>query len=212
MQHSKRASIYVSDASIILAQRTPIISPTSPHDSLMSPSSETPDFIDHYAILELETHASAEDITSAFRRLRLVYFQSDATKYKALTTAFDVLRDPDARQAYDLNYRARAAAPSLSSIGEVMEQSKHERKDSAMGDDAGMAAVPEEEEMEITRSEDPNWALKRCQRLSEPLIGTRPYQSFVPVLEVYAQRCRHPTLKCSRPTYIGQVARNARPS
>lgn len=212
MQHSKRASIYVSDASIILAQRTPIVSPTSTHDSLLSPSTDTPDFVDHYAILELEPHASAEEITSAFRRLRVVYFQSDATKYKALTNGFDVLRDPDARQAYDLNYRARAAAPSsLSSIGEIMEQSKHERKDSAMGDDAPMETVPEEEDVAEARSNDPNWALKRHQRLSEPLIGTRPYQSFVPILEVYAERSRHPNLRCSRPAYVGLAAKNARP-
>ena len=212
MQHSKRASIYVSDASVILAQRTPLVSPTKQCDLLLSPSNDTPDFVDHYAILELEPHASAEDITSAFRRLRLVYFQSDATKYKALTTAFDVLRDPDARQDYDSSYRAHAAAPALSSIDEAMEQTKHERKDSAMGDDAGITAIPEEEDTEIVRSDDPNWGLKRHQRLSEPLIGTMAYASYVPILQAYAWRDRHPTWKCSRPTYVGQAARNATPS
>ncbi|KAF1851868.1 uncharacterized protein K460DRAFT_362633 [Cucurbitaria berberidis CBS 394.84] len=212
MQHSKRGSIYVSDASINLAQGTPIIASTSTHSLSSSPSNDIPDFVDHYANLELEPHASAEDITSAFRRLRVVYFQSDATKYKALTTAFDVLRDPDARQDYDANYRARAAARTLSNLGEDMEQSKHERKDSAMGDDAGMEAVPEEEDADVGRSEDQNWALKRHRRLFEPMIGTRLYQSYVPILEAYAQRSRHPTLKCSRPAYAGHFAKNARPS
>lgn len=214
MQHTKRASIYVSDASIILAHRTPLVSPLSPHDTLLSPSSEGgSDFVDHYAILELGPQASDDNITSAFRRLRGVYFQSDATKYKALTAAFDVLRDPEARQAYDLNYRARASAPSsLFSIGEVMEQSKHERKDSAMGDDAApMDTLEEEEDIEALRSLDPNWALRRHRRLYEPLMGTMPYQSYVPILSAYGDRRSHPFLKCTRPSYVGRMAGNARP-
>ncbi|KAH7392773.1 hypothetical protein BKA66DRAFT_411938, partial [Pyrenochaeta sp. MPI-SDFR-AT-0127] len=207
------ASIYVSDASIILAQRTPLVSPLSPHDSLLSPANEASDFVDHYAILELGPQASDDEITSAFRRLRVVYFQSDATKYKALTAAFDVLRDPEARQAYDLNYRARASvSSSLFSIGEVMEQSKHERKDSAMGDDAApMALLEEEEDIEAMRSLDPNWALKHHHRLYEPLMGTMPYQSYVPILSAYDGRTSHPLLRCNRPSYVGRVAGNARP-
>lgn len=206
MQHTKRASIYVSDASIILAQRAPIISPLSPQESLVSPSNDTSDFMDHYAILELQPQASAEQITSAFRRLRAAYFQSDAKKYKALTTAFDVLRDPDARQAYDFTYRQHALALTLNSISEAMESSKHERKDSAMGDDPPMAMLAEEEELEAMRNQDPNWRLKRHQMQYEPLIGTQPYQSYVPILVEYNGRRRHPTLKCSRPTYTGYSA------
>ncbi|KAF1835769.1 hypothetical protein BDW02DRAFT_495109 [Decorospora gaudefroyi] len=203
-QHSKRASIYVSDASIILAQRTPIVSPTSPSDSLLSPSSDSPDTIDHYTILEITPQASTEDIRAAYRRLRVVYFSSDAKKYRALQAAFDVLMDPEARQVYDANYQARAAAPcALSSIGEIIEQAKHGRKDSAHGDDH---VIPEEEEeVEPLRTGDPNWGLKRHRRTHEPLLGSEPYQSWVPLPTWFLPKGR-------QPTYVGHLARNAVPN
>ena len=210
MQHSKRASIYVSDASIILAQRAPIVSPVSSHDSLLSPSGEAADFIDHYSILQLGPEASDEEITSAFRQLRAVYFQSDATKYKALTAAFDLLRDPEARQAYDVMYHARATLLSLSGEEDVSEQVKHERKDSAMGDEAAkLAVLKEEEELEALRSQDPNWALKHHQQAPEPLVRKTPHQSYIPISVVYDARKSYPMRMCSRPTYIDSMARNA---
>lgn len=212
MQHNKRASIYVSDASIILAQRAPIMSPLSPEDSLASPSNDTPGFMDHYAILELQPQASAEEITSAFRRLRVVYFQSDAKKYKALTTAFDVLRDSEARHAYDFTYRQHAVALSLSGLTGTLESPKHERKDSAMGDDPPMPILEEEEDVEAMRSQDPNWGLRHHQMQREPLIGTQPYQSYIPILLEYDGRRRHPTWKCSRPTYVGYSAVHSMPN
>ncbi|KAH9875125.1 hypothetical protein J1614_004614 [Plenodomus biglobosus] len=205
MQHTKRASIYVSDASVILAQRTPIVSPTSTQDALLSPSNETLD-VDHYAILELDQQASTEDIKAAYRRLRVVYFQSDAKKYRALQAAFDTLLDPEARQAYDSSYTARAS--SLENA-----ESKHERKDSVTGTDAGIATVLEEEEedIEVARSQDPNWALKRHQRLYAPLIGTQPYWSHIPMSTLYNLRISTRS-NSRRPTYVGQLATMSLPN
>ncbi|KAL6710692.1 hypothetical protein ACN47E_007749 [Coniothyrium glycines] len=212
MQHSKRASIYVSDASILLTQRTPMVSPTSPHDSLLSPSNEEPS--DHYAILDVNINASEEEIRTAYRRLRVVYFQSDAKKYRALQAAFDTLMDPEARQAYDSSYPVHA--PAVTSTSELMEQPKHERKDSGHSSASRSAEMTimeeEEEDIEAMRNEDPNWALKRHQQSYDSVLGTEPYPSFVPVLQVYQFRVQHPSLKCRRPTYIGNYARNAWPN
>lgn len=199
MQHSKRASIYVSDASIILAQRAPIVSPTSSQDALLSPSNETLDCADHYAILELDPQATTEHVKSAYRRLRVVYFQSDAKKYRALQAAFDTLMDPQARQAYDADYIARAS--ELSSIGQVSEQSKHERKDSATYPDAAMAAVSEEEDSEEVRDLDPDWALKRYRHLHSTLSPSYHY-SNLPIATMYSTgNANFP--RCSRPVYVG---------
>ncbi|KAI8934725.1 hypothetical protein NX059_008415 [Plenodomus lindquistii] len=203
MQHTKRASIYVSDASIILAQRTPMVSPTSSQDALLSPSNETLD-VDHYAILELGPQASTDDIKAAYRRLRVVYFSSDAKKYRALQAAFDTLLDPEARQLYDSKY---AAAYALSA------DSKHERKDSVTGTDGGIATVLEEEEedIEAARSQDPNWGLKRHQRLYAPLIGTQPYWSHIPIATWHDLRnLDDPDSR--RPMYVGQIATMSLPN
>lgn len=188
------------------------MSPVSPHDSLSSPSNEG--FNDHYAILELSVHASDDDIRAAYRKLRVVYFQSDAKKYRALQAAFDTLMDPEARQAYDANY-CPAQSPAVASIDEIMEQPKHERKDSGhsvAGRITAMAILEEEEEVAAARDQDPNWALKRHQKLEDTIFGSEPYPSFVPVLQVYQYRTQHPLLKCRRPTYTGDLARNAWPN
>ena len=196
-QHSKRASIYVSDASILLQQRTPMVSPTSPTDSLLSPTGEFSEAIDHYAILDITPQATTDDVKAAYRRLRVLYFSSDAKKYQALQAAFTTLMDPEARQAYDANYQALS---SLSSIDGVM---KHGRQDSAHGDDA---AIPEEEEEEEeVRTNDPNWGLKRHQRTRDPVLGSEPYMSYVPL-----PTCALPW--CSAVTYVGTFARNALPN
>jgi hypothetical protein len=210
MQHIKRSSIYVSDASILLQLKNNVLSPTSPHDST-SPSSDPLGFIDHYKSLELEPNASIDDVRAAFRRLRSLYFSTDAAKYRAAQTAFDVLANPAARQDYDAIYRTRPAE-NTSSLGAVMEQPKHGRADSAHGDDAAMPAVSEEEEEETARYEDPNWALKRHRRLYEPVIGTQLYASYIPILDAYYGLERHPVLKCRRPVYIGDMAVHARPN
>lgn len=183
-----------------------MVSPTSQQGALASPSNETLD-VDHYAILELDPHATTEDIKAAYRRLRAVYFQSDAKKYRALQAAFDTLLDPEARQVYDSSYAARASSLEGS-------DPKHERKDSVTGTDGGIATVLEEEDEDATtcaRTEDPNWALKRHQRLYAPLIGTRPYWSYVPMSTAYDFK-NPKRSNCHRPTYVGRLATMSLPN
>ena len=145
----------------------------SPTDSGMaSPTSESGEVTDHYAILELTPEATTDEIRAAYRRLRSVYFANDAKKYRALQAGFDCLMDPEARQAYDATYQP-AAPTSLSSIDEILDQGKHWRKDSAHGDDP--AVIPEEEEEEEeeqqVRTDDPNWGLKRFQPILCGVLG-----------------------------------------
>jgi len=208
MQHSKRASIYVSDASIILAQRASMTSPTSPSQS---PSNETL-HVDHYAILELDPQANTDDIKAAYRRLRAVYFQSDAKKYRALQAAFDTLLDPEARQAYDATC---AAHPSSSPSGTAdAVEPKHGRKDSATGTEGGIATVSEEgEDMRDDDGphHDPNWALKRHQRRRSHVIGTQHYWSHIPISTRYHSTDTNP-LACGRPAYLGHFAVMAFPN
>jgi curved DNA-binding protein CbpA len=210
MQHMKRSSIYVSDASILLSHKNPILSPMSPADSL-SPTTDAPDFIDHYANLELGSNASIDEVKAAFRRLRGQYFTTNAVKYRAAQAAFDVLANPAARQDYDSLYRARPS-PNTLSLDEIMESSKHGRTDSAHGDDTAMPVVSEEEEAEAARSQDPNWGLKQHRRLYEPVMGTQPYASYVPILIDYDGFQRHPVLGCRRPVYVGEMASYSRPN
>ena len=82
----------------------------------MSPTGVSSEAIDHYAILEITPQASTDDVKAAYRRLRVLYFTSDAKKYRALQAAFDTLMDPEARQAYDANYKAPSSPSSIYSI------------------------------------------------------------------------------------------------
>ena len=249
MSPSKRSSVYVSEASTLLSHRNSVVSPDgrSPYDSLFSPTSdasrilspEPAEFVDKYALLELGLEATQDEIKAAFRRLRVAYFQSDVTKYRALVAAMETLGNPDARAEYDEQYRTQkglGAAPvtPYSSLPAGLESPKHGRKDS--GHSAGslqednypppvpaeIPEVPEEEEEqpydhlnEDTRTDDPNWALKRHHRVFAnytPYHGTEPYDSFVPVLTAYETYSRHPRLRCRRPSYLGDgLARNAMP-
>lgn len=248
--HRKTASIFVSEASIVLSSRNSVCSPVKSSSAIDIGSGQ--DFVDHYAILEVKADATSTEIREAFRALRKVYFQTDAIKYRALEAAFATLLDPEARQAYDSVYCARA-------LGELAEQSKHGRKDSALSNNARIAAVLEEEdeqqqqqeselaklreieaarlrdieaarqremeaarqqemeearlaaELEEAKRQDPNWGLKHHTRLHEPLIGTQPYHSYIPILEAYEGREMHPVWKCSRVRYILQAAANSTP-
>ncbi|KAF2622613.1 hypothetical protein BU25DRAFT_425559 [Macroventuria anomochaeta] len=250
MSPSKRSSVYVSEASTLLSRRNSVVSPVgrSPYDSLFSPTSdpsrllspEPAEFVDHYAILEVGSEATVDEIKAAFRRLRVAYFQSDAKKYRALTAAMELMADEELRAEYDEIYRARVGGASTpitpySSLPAGLESPKHGRKDSghsagSLQEDVNIMPVPEEipeeeeeeEEEEPqqhihedTRTDDPNWALKRHHRVFanyEPFYGTEPYDSFVPVLTAYETYSRHPRLRCRRPSYLGDgLARNAMP-
>jgi curved DNA-binding protein len=67
-------------------------------------------FIDFYQLLEASPTASAEAIESLFRVMAKRYHPEagtckDAAKYKTLTQAYQLLRDPGMRAAYDANYQ-----------------------------------------------------------------------------------------------------------
>ncbi|CAE7025912.1 hypothetical protein P3342_005677 [Pyrenophora teres f. teres] len=207
-QHAKRASIYVSDASIILA------SPVKTANSLLSNEESTAEPIDHYKILEITPAATTDEVKAAYRKLRAVYFSSNAQKYRRLTAAFDVLMDPEARQVYDANYMPRAPEPSsLASIGEIAEPGKHWRKDSAHGDDSVIEEEDEEDEdeemleeiQEEVRDDDPNWGLKHYQPIHNPMLGSQPYFSYIPMPTQSLPKCR-------QPSYLGVYAAYALPN
>ncbi len=73
--------------------------------------SEAP-FVDFYQLLEASPKASSEAIESLFRVMAKRYHPEagsckDADKYKKLTQAYQVLRDPATRTAYDASYQQR---------------------------------------------------------------------------------------------------------
>ena len=244
---SKRSSVYVSEASSLLSHRNSVISPVgqSPYDSLFSPTSdhsrllspEPTEFVDHYAVLQVSSSATIDEIKAAFRKLRVAYFQSDAKKYRALTTAMELMADEEARAEYDEVYQAHMGGATTpltpySSLPAGLESPKHGRKDS--GHSAGSLhedidaipipeEIPEEEEEELPQQsnddirnhDDPNWGLKRHHRVFAnyaPYYGTQPYDSFVPIPTAYETYTRHPRLRCRRPSYLGDgLARNAMP-
>ncbi|KAF2131137.1 hypothetical protein P153DRAFT_337419 [Dothidotthia symphoricarpi CBS 119687] len=199
--HRKTSSIYVSEASVVLSNRHSVCSPTKSLESLrsLSPSNiESQEFVDHYAALDITIEATPADIQKAFRKVRKLYFETDAVRFCATKKAFDTLLDPESRKAYDSVYCARA-------LGALTQQSKHGRKDSALSNNAKVPTVQEEEEEQqgieaAARRQDPNWGLKHQTRLYEPFTGTEPYQSFIPV----------PTTS-SQPRYVGYLARHSRP-
>jgi curved DNA-binding protein CbpA len=68
--------------------------------------------------------------------------------------------------------------------------------------------------MDVRDPDDANWALKRysVRQGASSVMGTCPYHSFVPMLQVYEGRAKHPKLKCTRPRYVGGMARMAVPA
>lgn len=58
---------------------------------------------------------------------------------------------------------------------------------------------------------DPCWGLKNFSPKHKPVLGSKPYESFIPIQEVYEGRKTHPSLKCRRPKYVGVKAKNSLP-
>src|SRR6476469_2208489 len=63
---------------------------------------------DYYATLECERTASDDEIKKSYRKLAMAYHpdrnggsKEAEEKFKAITEAYDVLRDPQKRAAYD---------------------------------------------------------------------------------------------------------------
>ncbi|KAF2462988.1 uncharacterized protein BDR25DRAFT_117631 [Lindgomyces ingoldianus] len=184
-------------------------SPSNPDSNANPPeppaTTPLPGFIDHYAVLSLDIRATPEEIKSAYRALRATYFQSSATKYRALQAAFDVLADADARRAYDGLWKQVMGLPDLGSgsergfgDGEIGVQMRG--LDLGDGDED---AAETDAKMEAERKEQ--------VKAYKPLIGTRPYHSYIPILEVYEGSNRHPVLSCWRPSYVLYRARNSKP-
>lgn len=70
---------------------------------------------DLYATLGLLDDSSAADITHAYRRLARQHHpdanpDAEADRFAGLTDAYDILRDPDRRSAYDRTRRSRTDA------------------------------------------------------------------------------------------------------
>jgi len=65
----------------------------------------------------------------------------------------------------------------------------------------------EEDELPA-RKTDPNWGLKHFSPVFKPLIGSRPYCSYIPMPEGYKRGSKQ---KCLVPRYIGTIATLALP-
>lgn len=181
--------------------------------------SHAEDFIDHYAIMELDCWATSEEIKNAHRHLRVKYFKTDLKKYRALQAAFDILANSEARHTYDTIYRSmkgmpvppplNSASPPPSTL--LATDAQPTRMESPVDFDEVTEAV-EKVNMEAEGEKDPNAALKKFTWEGKiAMLGTQPYQSFVPILAAYEGLDEHLHYRCSRPKYVLTFAKNALP-
>ncbi len=67
--------------------------------------------MNHYEALELQPTATPEEVRHAWKRLSAVHHTDKATgnreRFEAARAAFEVLRDPQKRQAYDLELQGK---------------------------------------------------------------------------------------------------------
>jgi DnaJ-class molecular chaperone len=82
---------------------------------------------DHYTALGLNSAATLADIKKAFRQKASLYHPDkntadDApTRFRAVQEAYDVLADPDQRQAYDDNRRRNLLDSPLDTAQEIWQ-------------------------------------------------------------------------------------------
>ena len=67
------------------------------------------EFVDHYAVLQVLPDCSAKNLEAAYRQLAKMFHPdhpetADSDKFNAVIEAYRVLRSPEQRAAYDLQY------------------------------------------------------------------------------------------------------------
>jgi curved DNA-binding protein len=88
--------------------------------------------VDYYAILEVSSSATSSEIKKSYRRLARLHhpdLNQDAldTHIKRLNEAYEVLRDPVKRSAYDTQYReTKQRAEVQAAYQRRQEQAKRE--------------------------------------------------------------------------------------
>ena len=82
---------------------------------------------DHYAALGLSSAASLADIKKAFRQKAALYHpdrnaaQDAAERFRAVQEAYEVLSEPDKRQAYDDNRRRNLLDSPIDTAREIWQ-------------------------------------------------------------------------------------------
>lgn len=83
---------------------------------------------DHYSTLGLSSAATLADVKKAFRQ-QASFWHPDkntapdaAARFRAIQTAYEVLSDPDRRQAYDDNRRRNLLDSPLETAREIWSQ------------------------------------------------------------------------------------------
>jgi hypothetical protein len=207
MQHTNHTSTVPAGVFI-----NPICAPIF----IQAATTATAEFVDHYEVMGLDRWATTEEIKTAHRNLRSEYFRTNAKKYAALQAAYAVLVNWEARRDYDVVYRLRLGLPPPPPTHcpepTLPSQAPNPPTQKFRVSDAVNEIDVRERQSAGKRKQDPNWALKHYQPICRPVLGMRPYMSFVPVLEAYEGREMHAQLKCGRPKYFGGIAEFARPA
>lgn len=82
---------------------------------------------DHYAALDLNSTATLADIKKAFRQKASLYHPDRNTdvnapgRFRAVQEAYDVLSDPEKRQAYDDNRRRNLLDSPIETAREIWQ-------------------------------------------------------------------------------------------